>query len=179
MDLRKKLKKILATELKEIIASPLILDLLQLYSVLYINGKQPSNCAQCIKKYYVKLKKNGMKKMDDFEKIKSRTLVPRWKGIMYLRSIASHLNSELITDERAIELLEAGLIEEKMFDKLPEGYKADLSTDPPAPAVKKAKTKSKKKEKSKAVKAEPKQDSPAEDKKDEPPVEDAGSIPPE
>lgn len=123
MTLKEEVNEILKYDIREIIASPLIVKLLSLYSKLYLNGGQPSSCEKCIKKYYQEIIQNGIKKAEIMEEIKKRTCVPNWNGLMYIQKAARHFNDKLITDEQAINFLERGILEEKNFKTLPAGYK--------------------------------------------------------
>ena len=59
---------------------------------------------------------------DKLQEIKDRKCKPNWKGLIYFPIIATHVNSETITDNDAIMLLNEGLLNPKCFDVLPEGY---------------------------------------------------------
>lgn len=116
-------QKILKHELREILDSPLVLTLLSIYSTLYLNGKQPSSCSACIKKYYLAIKTNGMERAKEFEAAKNRTNKPKWDGLRFSSKAQRHFNSRLITDEQAIDLLNKGIFTPSDFEILPEGYK--------------------------------------------------------
>ena len=117
--------EIIAHEIGEVLASPiLVLQLLSVYSILYLNGKAPGLCSKCHADYYYKLKQNGMKKAQDLDEAKSRTCQPRWKGLKFINKVARHFNNELLTDRQAISLLDSGLLKQDDFVKLPDGYGA-------------------------------------------------------
>ena len=121
-----RVSKLINHELGDVLSSPVLSkELLLLYSVLFLAGAQPSFCAQCQKKYYQKLKTQGIMKAKEYESIKKRTCKPAWHGLMYINKMARHYNSELITDEQAIELLNKKLLKESNFEKLPENYKKE------------------------------------------------------
>jgi len=105
---------------QDIISNPEALrSLLQLASVLLLNGGNPSLCESCIRDYYQKILAN-------FETLKTnymdnkRTNIPAWKGIKYVKG--AFFNSDTITDLQAINALKNGYLSEFDFDKLPEGY---------------------------------------------------------
>lgn len=80
----------------------------------------------------------------NYEKAKERTCKPAWKGLKYLPQEAKHFNSELLTDEQAVTLLQRGHLKETDFIKLPEGYKIPASDitevkQKPKPRAKKGK----------------------------------------
>jgi len=115
----KKIKELLSKDIEEIIASPLSLDLLKIYSTLYLYGEKPNTCARSQRKYYEQLKKDGIMKAKENTK---RTCKPNWKGNIYISKEARHFNDIHTTDEEAITLLKRKHISEDMFSILPEGY---------------------------------------------------------
>jgi len=119
-----KVKELLSKDIEEIISSPLSLDLLKVYSILYLCGAKPNTCARSQRKYYNQLKKDGMKKAETNIK---RTCKPKWRGNMYISKEARHFNDLFITDEEAITLLKRKHITEDMFSVLPEGYGKQVS----------------------------------------------------
>ena len=125
--------EILQNEIGEVLASPiLILQLLSVYSVLYLQGKNPGLCTRCHKDYYYKLKQTGMKKAQDLDDAKNRTCQPKWKGLKFINKVARHFNDALLTDKQAVTLLDAGLLKPEDFVRLPEGYGKE---EDPAPVV--------------------------------------------
>jgi len=121
MTLPELVEEILSYDVGEVIASPLSLKLISVYSQLYLNGRQPRWCGECQKKYYYQLKKDGMKKAEHAEKAKNRTCQPAWNGLKFIPQLAKHFNSALITDDEAIKLLNEGHLQESNFVKLPDG----------------------------------------------------------
>jgi hypothetical protein len=119
---KEKYIEIMGHELREIIGSPLVLDLLNLYSKLFLNNAQPGYCEKCLRKYYNELKKYGMEKIELQEKIKNRTCIPKWNGLLWIPSVAEHFSSENITDEKATENLIDGHLRESHFEKLPDQW---------------------------------------------------------
>jgi hypothetical protein len=117
-------KKLLSKDIDEIISTPLSLDLLKVYSILYLCGEKPKTCERSLRQYYNQLKVNGMEKAN--KNIK-RTCKPKWKGNMYIAKEARHFNDVYITDEEAIAVLKRGNISEDMFEVLPEDYKKKAS----------------------------------------------------
>lgn len=113
--------EIINTDLKEILGTEKSLQLLKIYSALYLGGGQPRFCSASQTKYYNELKANGMEKAIIFEEVKNRTLIPNWNGLLYTANQA--YSSEYMTDKQACKLLDAGTIKEKMFVKLPDGWK--------------------------------------------------------
>jgi hypothetical protein len=127
--MREQLEKILSYSIGEIVSSPLVLELLSIYSTLYLKGDPPGYCESCIKNYYSELKKNGMEKLNKYEEAKKRTLIPKWSGLKYIHKGGKHYDSLWITDKEAIELLKSGILRESHFEKLPEGYLKKNTTD--------------------------------------------------
>ena len=115
-------KELISMDVEAIISSPTSLKLLNCYSKLYLNGDQPRGCASSQRNYYKELCLTGIAKAMDYEKIKTRTCKPAWKGLMFIHSEARHYSDEFITDEQAIVLLERGHLTEKDFVTLPSGY---------------------------------------------------------
>lgn len=48
-------------------------------------------------------------------KVKNRTIMPKWHGLLYSSKLMKHINSESITDESALNLIEQGLSRD-LFD---------------------------------------------------------------
>lgn len=119
-------------DVEAIISSPMSLDLMRCYSLLYLNGSQCRGCASSQRGYYRQLMHNGITKAMDYEKIKTRTCKPAWKGLMFIHKEGRHFNDEFITDEQAIALLNRGHLTEKDFTKLPDGY-STLEVESPKP----------------------------------------------
>jgi hypothetical protein len=118
-------KKLMGMEVGEIISSAYTLNLLKLYSFLYLNGGAPRTCEKSIRKYYYQLKK-------DFEMNKNiieRTCVPAFEGRRYIpgvfdkegKLIAGHLHimGATLTDEEAKKLLDIGALKKSDFIRLP------------------------------------------------------------
>lgn len=123
---------ILKHDIMEIIGSPLVLELLCIYSELYLNGSQPGSCDKCIIKYWYELNFNGMELAVKNEEIKKRTLVPKWNGLYYVQKAARHFDSNQITDTEACKYLLDGQLRESDFNKLPEEwieYKKNLEEE--------------------------------------------------
>lgn len=55
-----------------------------------------------------------------FEQAKNRTCKPAWNGNKYINATARHWNSDFITDDDAIMLLDKGFLNESDFKILPE-----------------------------------------------------------
>lgn len=121
-----KLQKILSTSIEEVVASSLVLDLIDLYSKLYLNGSNPGGCEKCLRTAYNELMKTGMEKIKQLEEIKSRTCKPAWNGLKYINATARHWNSDLITDNEAIKLLEAGHLKKVDFEILPFDFEKPI-----------------------------------------------------
>jgi hypothetical protein len=120
--LRQDLEEVLSKTVEEVIASPLSLKLLNLYSKLYLNGEQLGWCESCQRDYYWTLKREGHLKIEVMEEIEKRTCEPAWTGLKYIHTEGRHYNNEIITDKQAIDLLEKGVLTEADFVKMPEGF---------------------------------------------------------
>jgi hypothetical protein len=121
------LKELLKMSIEEIISSTHSLTLLKYYSKLYLNGTPPRTCAASQRKYYYKLKKDYQMKKEIIE----RTCAPKFEGRRYIpgvfkdgKLIAGHLHIDgsLLTDKQALEFLNLGVLTEKDFIQLPDGY---------------------------------------------------------
>jgi hypothetical protein len=135
MDYRKEIRELLRVPFITVCGSSLSLKLLKIYSDLYECGREVRACENSQRKYYELLKKEGIMKVIELEKIQKRTCIPNWVGNVYSHAIGEHLNNEHITDEKAISLLEKGLIPESFFKKLPDGYKKPILGEKPASIV--------------------------------------------
>ena len=119
MDIKQELAQLLSRDVEGLIASPDSLKLLKLASILLLNGGQPRTCANSIRNYYSQLKKMNMNAIERAEKVKNRTCKPNWKGLRFIKG--NHYNNENITDDEAITLLRAGLLQHSDFEVLPDG----------------------------------------------------------
>jgi hypothetical protein len=125
-----KLDKIMTMNVEEVIASPLSLDLLKLYSIIFLAGAQPRTCAASQREYYKKLKENYQMAKQKLTK----THMLNWAGRRYIPGVFDkagklvaghlHIHSEYLTDEKAVEYLKIGALKEKDFAVLPESYKS-------------------------------------------------------
>jgi len=132
MPMLRNLDLIMSMEVGDVIASPLSLEMLRIYSVLYLGGGQPMSCATSQRKYYEILKKDYMKNKEKLEK----THELKFQGLRYIPGIrdkegnliAGHLHivGSAVTDDMALEYLSKGILKEKDFITLPEGYKATV-----------------------------------------------------
>lgn len=109
-------------DMEAIISSPVSLDLMRCYSLLYLNGLQCRGCSSSLRGYYRQLMHDGITKAMDYEKIKARTCKPAWNGLKFIHAEARHYSNEYLTDDQAIVLLERGHLTEKDFVTLPNGY---------------------------------------------------------
>lgn len=53
--------------------------------------------------------------MQKITKIKNRTIEPKWHGIIFSSKAQKHFNSDLITDEQAMEIMKNGWLDEQFF----------------------------------------------------------------
>jgi hypothetical protein len=123
---------ILSYNFREIIASPLILELLSIYSTLYLHGGPTAFCEKCHSDYYQTLIKNGMETAKNYDEVQVRTLIPMWNGLYWVSKAARHFDSSTITDSEACRYLLDGQLRESDFEKLPDEwvkYKADLEAE--------------------------------------------------
>ena len=65
------------------------------------------------------------------EKQKNRTILPKWHGLLYSSKLMKHINSEYVTDESALSLIEQGLSRD-LFDF--SKYKCEIQEDEPKEA---------------------------------------------
>ena len=66
------------------------------------------------------------------EKQKNRTITPKWHGLLYSSKLMKHINSEYITDESALSLIEQGLSRD-LFDF--SKYKGETNEPKPEPVT--------------------------------------------
>lgn len=118
-----RVKKLLSMEVGEIISSPQSIELLKVYSLLYINGGQPRTCSRSQKRYYDELTLTGLEMATKYNKLMERTCKTKL-GENELRYIWGDFYTDAqITDAVAIKLLDNGGLTESDFEKLPDGYK--------------------------------------------------------
>lgn len=122
LTMTEQVREVLDKSFEEVQASSFILNLLSIYSKLYLNGGQPGTCGACHRDYYNQLKSNGMELAKAYEEAKNRTCKPAWNGLIYIRDTARHWNSELLTDKEAINLLEKGFLKSSDFTTLPSDF---------------------------------------------------------
>lgn len=94
------------------------LKMLKLYSILFLNGKQPSSCGQCAYKYFEELKTTGLERINFYE-MKTCKLNPN--KIYHVRvgnAIITYSDANM-DDQTALELIQKGAIKESEFIKLP------------------------------------------------------------
>lgn len=102
-----------------VIKSTLSLTLLKIYSILFMNGAAPRACERAQRQYYKKLTQEGKKMAKDID---NRTCVPAWKGLRYVKKMATHILDTKITDEQACYALYLGALRPSDFIKLPDNY---------------------------------------------------------
>jgi len=122
LTMTEQVREVLDKSFEEVQASSLILNLLSIYSKLYLNGAQPGTCGACHRDFYNQLNNNGMELAKQYEEAKNRTCKPNWKGIRYIPATARHWNDELVTDKEAMMLLEKGFLKSTDFITLPADY---------------------------------------------------------
>lgn len=117
---------ILSKDFSEIYTSELSLQLLSVYSKLYLSGGQPKHCKISQMNYYNRLKSDGIEKAKKMEEILKKTNKAKKKGFKYVgKPFCKHFNLEQLTDKEATDLLQAGWMNEGDFSKLPEIYKEE------------------------------------------------------
>lgn len=121
-DIIKIVEQIKLQRFEDIISSDLSVNLLWAYSQLFLNGSEPSWCAKCMSRYYTEIQLKGTEMAINLVEAQNRTCIPKWKGLKYIQRAGRHYDNTYITDVQAIELLNAGLIGEDQFTKLPDGY---------------------------------------------------------
>ena len=120
--MRNDLNKIVNSKFSDIEKSgELTLLLLSLYSQLFLNGAQPSTCGKCMRDYHIKIINKGLQIIEFME---NKTNILK-DGLHYVRVESKHFSNDNLSDEKAIYLLEKGLIKESNFLTLPKGYKEE------------------------------------------------------
>jgi len=131
------IKSITFDDLKK---SPDIMLLLSLYSKLYMRGSNPGGCESCHKQYYHEICLTGIERAKQYEAMEKRTLTPNWNGIKYVRG--AFYDSEMISDEQALDALINEGLTDNHFKKLPDAW---LQKSEPKPIeIKEVKAKVKK-----------------------------------
>jgi len=133
--------KIIQYTFEEINKSPeLFIEFLQIYSILYLQGKDPGTCEKCHRGYFEKMKQNGLKKAEKMNT--ERTCKPNWKGNLFSSKAQRHFNSQSISDEEAVKALNSGSLIASQFDVLPEGFEKTPVLETPVGAVEQKEAKS-------------------------------------
>lgn len=129
MDLISDIELICSKEVEEVLNSSLLLKLLNVYSILYLNGGQPNTCSKCHRDYYAQIKSNGLTKLQSMSENLKKTCELVSKDIIYIQPLHAHISNISLTDELAIRCLENKWLRENDFEKLPEGYKTKSHPD--------------------------------------------------
>ena len=109
---------ILSYSVDEILQSrQLTLSILSIYSKLYLNGAAPRGCSKSIAGYYVELQKSNIKEKDIIMKKTNK-----FKRLIYIASEGMHFSDANMTDEKAIQFLDANILKKEDFITLPDGY---------------------------------------------------------
>lgn len=116
------INEILSNEVEAVLKDGrLSLNLMRIYSVLYMNGAPCRACSQSQRTYYSELQKTGLQKAIIMV---NRTCELMPDALHYVRGLGNkHLSNHNITDEEAIICLQNGWLKERHFAKLPVGYK--------------------------------------------------------
>jgi hypothetical protein len=122
-----RINNILAKGIEDIIASVSSLELLDIYSKLYLNGSQPSTCANSLRAYYTEIQLTGLQRAVKLREAMERTNKPNWIGNRFVWG--AFYNDQTITDEQAITLLKNGGLSETDFKVLPLAYKDEPKKD--------------------------------------------------
>lgn len=104
-----------------------------------VDGKAPvgSCCGKNKSQHVNTFLINKEKYINMVEKIKNRTIMPKWKGIIYITKAGTHFDSKTMTDDVAKMIIEKGWLTpvEKYFEipveekKEPEVKIEDLKTE--------------------------------------------------
>jgi hypothetical protein len=110
--------EILSYSVDEILKSrQLTLAILKIYSQLYLNGGAPRGCSKSIAGYYSQLRTSNVKEKDI---IMEKT--NKFKRLIYIASEGMHFSDANLTDEKAIQFLDANILSKNDFITLPEAY---------------------------------------------------------
>lgn len=135
------LEEIISKDFEDIYTSSLSLKLLNIYSKLYLNGKQPRYCKASQLKYWQILCHEGLKKIKEMENNKPTFKINRI-GLMYVgKPFCRHYNLQSMSDKDATDLLQKGFLQEKDFSKLPDLYKEEKKIEAEIKKEEKAKAK--------------------------------------
>lgn len=124
------LSEILTHSVAEVLQSrQLTLSLLKIYSTTFLNGAAPRGCSASIKKYYAQLQALSVEQKN---LIMNKT--NEFKKLVFTQGM--HFSNANLSDEKAIEFLNKGIVKPEDFKTLPEGWKSkkhpDLLDDPVA-----------------------------------------------
>lgn len=114
-----RVEKLININAREVMKSPeLYLELLKLYSILFLNGRQPSDCGKCAYNYFNKLKTSGIKKAL-FMEHKTCKLTNKIFNVRVGNAIITYSDAN-VNDIIARRLLMDGKLKESDFITLPE-----------------------------------------------------------
>jgi len=109
--------EILSYSVDEVLQSrQLTLAILKTYSKLYLNGAAPRGCSKSIRGYYSQLTQCNVKEKDI---IMQKT--NKFKRLVFTEGM--HYSDANLTDEKAIDFLNRGILKPEDFLTLPVGYK--------------------------------------------------------
>lgn len=115
-----RLDNIISINAQEVMKSPeLYLELLKLYSILFLSGKQPSSCGKCAYNYYNELKKKGVERIKFIEMNKCKLQPNKIFHVRVSKALISYSDANM-DDKTALRLLREGKLKESDFVVLPE-----------------------------------------------------------
>lgn len=114
-----RLNKLLSISAQEVISSPEhYLELLKLYSILFLAGKQPSICSKCAYNYYNELRLKGIERIKFIEMNKCKLQPNKIFHVRVGNAIITYSEKNM-DDKTALRLLKEGKLKETDFLVLP------------------------------------------------------------
>jgi hypothetical protein len=117
-NLGERLESIISHPIDQVLKEPdLLVEMLRIYSLLYLEKKPCSTCTRLHRAYYIRLRKTGKETILNLSKMKTNTcklkegVIVLFKGVHY-----SHLN---ITDKVARDMIKWNPVLSKRFETLP------------------------------------------------------------
>jgi len=117
----KAVKLLISKDFAEIKSTPLSLELLKVYSILYLNGRQPSSCEASLYRYYQQLIRNGTEKAQNMQE---KTNKCNKKGLIYVgRPLFKDFDLQNLSDKDANSLIKLGILKKSDFKVMPAEVK--------------------------------------------------------
>lgn len=113
----------------------LLVEMLRLYSEIFLNSKPCSTCEKQHRGYYKRLINDGEQQIKQNEIMSKKTCLLKDNALLYYRG--AHYTNANLTDKIALSILKNTPVLEREFVEYPEGYKVKTEAPKLAEAKKK------------------------------------------